>query len=185
MSLYDRLASTVEGARALAAARLRRDVLGILHKSLEESGLTQTELAKKLGVRRSAVNQVFRGDGNVRINTLAEYLHALGFELNVQLVETGELRRAVVEQRIPRPAFPSEALSSPWTIWHTFGTGKAHSLFARMLASAEAVSAGEPATLTSVAHTWNLRVEGQSESPVDVPDEDDFISLHRRQLICG
>ncbi|MGW4412627.1 helix-turn-helix domain-containing protein [Nonomuraea sp. NPDC004702] len=66
----------------------------LLHKALESSGLTQSDLAKKLGYRRSAVNQVFRGDGNVRIETLAEYLHEMGFELDAHLVPAGEHRAA-------------------------------------------------------------------------------------------
>jgi transcriptional regulator with XRE-family HTH domain len=94
-SMYDQLESTPGGASALAAARLRYTMLKHLHEALERSGLSQAELARRLGVRRSAVNQVFRGDGNVRIDTLAEYLHALGMELECALVPAGTPRRRV------------------------------------------------------------------------------------------
>lgn len=105
-TLYDRVAAKAGGEAALAAARLRREVLIALHEAFEASGLqSQSELARRLHVRRSAVNQVFRGDGNLRINTLAEYLHATGFELNLTMVHAGEPHQAAIEGRSARPAF--------------------------------------------------------------------------------
>jgi transcriptional regulator with XRE-family HTH domain len=100
---YERLAADHDGSRLLAGSRLRRRVVVVLHQALELSRLSQSGLARKLGVRKSAVNQVFRGDGNVRIETLAAYLHEMGFELDVQLVEAGEPRAAAVEGRSARP----------------------------------------------------------------------------------
>lgn len=100
MSLYDRVESKAGGKAALASARLRREVLVALHEAFAASGVhTQSEVAERLKVRKSAVSQVFRGDGNLRINTLAEYLFALGFELDVKLVVAGEPRRAELEGR--------------------------------------------------------------------------------------
>ncbi|WP_157891958.1 helix-turn-helix domain-containing protein [Frankia alni] len=93
-----------DGPRDLADARIRHEILRCLHAALRASGINQADLARRLGVRRSAVNQVFKGDGNVRISTVAQYLHALGFELGVQLYEDGEHRRATVENRESRPA---------------------------------------------------------------------------------
>jgi hypothetical protein len=103
-SLYDRVASKPGGEAALAAARLRRQVLVALHQAFEESGLhTKTEIARRLNIRRSAVCQVFRGGGNLRVNTLADYLFALGFELEVKLVQAVEPRRAEIEGRAAMP----------------------------------------------------------------------------------
>ncbi|GHB21508.1 hypothetical protein GCM10010306_012660 [Streptomyces umbrinus] len=104
MTLYERMAKSDRGARHLASARLRYEVLRKLHMALEASGLTQSALAEALKVRKSAVNQTLRGDGNLRIKTLAEYLQALGYELEVRLVEAGEPRRAVLEDRDVRLA---------------------------------------------------------------------------------
>lgn len=99
-SLYDRVAAKPGGLAALATARLREEMLVALHRAFDASGLrTQAELARRLNVRKSAVSQVFRGDGNVRVNTLAEYLFAMGFELEVNLVVAGEPRRAELEGR--------------------------------------------------------------------------------------
>jgi transcriptional regulator with XRE-family HTH domain len=104
-TLYDRVASKPGGQAALAAARLRREVLVALHQAFAASGLeTQTEIARRLNVRKSAVSQVLRGDGNLRITTLAEYLYALGFELDINLVTAGEPRRAELTGRAAVPA---------------------------------------------------------------------------------
>ncbi|KHL15700.1 helix-turn-helix protein [Mumia flava] len=91
MTLRDRITSVPDGARDLAAARLRCEALKLLHQALEESGMSKTELAAKLGVRKSAVTQVFRGDGNVRVNTLADYLWALGRDADLSLAQRADI----------------------------------------------------------------------------------------------
>jgi hypothetical protein len=111
MSLYDEFAARPGGGRALAKARLQRAVLRVLDRALKLSRVeSQTALAKKLHIRKSAVNQVFRGDGNVRISTLAEYLYELGFEVDLKLVSAGELRRAALEGRLASNVQPSQAV---------------------------------------------------------------------------
>jgi transcriptional regulator with XRE-family HTH domain len=106
-SLYDRVEKKRHGGKALASARLRYAILRLLNIALGSAGKTQSELARSLHLRRSAVNQVFRGDGNLRINTLAEYLYAMGFELSLDLVEAGEPRQAALEGRPPDAVFGS------------------------------------------------------------------------------
>lgn len=94
---FDLISSTPEGRRRLAAAQLRREVLVALEEALSESGMTQASLAAALGRSRSAVNQVFSGDGNIRVSTLAEYLHEMGQELLLTRVPSGS-RRATLWQ---------------------------------------------------------------------------------------
>ncbi|WP_079041181.1 XRE family transcriptional regulator [Streptomyces sp. Root264] len=128
-SLYDRFASSEDGSQLLAAARLRREVLRILHRALEASGLTQSQLAERLHIRKSAVNQVFRGDGNLRVNTLAHYLSAMGFELDVRVVEAGEPRKAVLEGREMTPALKQDWVESgpnSFTSEITYGDDSSH-----------------------------------------------------------
>jgi transcriptional regulator with XRE-family HTH domain len=72
--------------------------LNLLHVALGKAGISQAELASRLGFRKSAVNQVLRGDGNVRISTLADYLHVMGFELELQLVPAGKPREDAVRE---------------------------------------------------------------------------------------
>lgn len=138
-SLYDRLAAEPGGLRELASARLRHRVLTLLRKALGRSGMSQSDLAKKLRRRRSAVNQVFRGDGNVRIDTLAEYLHELGFELDLNLVPAGEHRRAFEERRSVRSvsAEVASVTSITWkaspTAVAAFGTATSNPVVPRLI----------------------------------------------------
>jgi len=99
MTVYERLADSFDGTRRLARARLRYNVLGTLHRSLESSKMTKTQLADRLGVRKSAVSQVFGGDGNLRVNTIADYLAGMGCELELQIVPEGTARRRKGEEK--------------------------------------------------------------------------------------
>jgi transcriptional regulator with XRE-family HTH domain len=86
---------------ALASARLCYQLLGVLHAALGKSGMTQTNLAAQLKIRKSAVSQTFNGSGNVQPATLAMYLCAMGFELEIRVVPLGTARqRAVLEMAI-------------------------------------------------------------------------------------
>jgi transcriptional regulator with XRE-family HTH domain len=110
MSLYDRVLTRDDGARVLAVSRLKRAILSTLHEAFSISGLeSQSDLARRLRVRRSAVNQVFNSDGNLRISTLAEYLHAMGYELNVTVVRAGEPRAAALEGRPVQPVITGQS----------------------------------------------------------------------------
>jgi transcriptional regulator with XRE-family HTH domain len=93
-TLYEEVHNAPGGRRALASARLRYRVLSVLSEALEASGATQSAVADRLKVRRSAANQVFRGSGNLRVNTLAEYLDAMGFELTLAIAPSGTARGA-------------------------------------------------------------------------------------------
>ena len=70
---------------ALASASLRGNVLHALDEGMEASGISQADLARRLGRSRSTVSQVLTGDGNLRVETLAEYLEAMGCELVVSV----------------------------------------------------------------------------------------------------
>lgn len=98
---YSRMEKTDDGARRLASARLRYRVLEVLHEALAAADTTKADLARRLGIRKSAVSQVFGGDGNVRVNTLAEYLHSLGFELELGAVPAGTARQQATGQCPP------------------------------------------------------------------------------------
>jgi transcriptional regulator with XRE-family HTH domain len=123
MSLYDRVLARRDGERALAIARLKRAVLATLLEAFSLSRIsTQSDLARSLQVRRSAVNQVFNGDGNVRISTLAEYLNAMGYELDISLVRSGEPRAAALEGRAPRTTVCNTSSSAPIRLSAVAGT---------------------------------------------------------------
>lgn len=97
-SYFERLGTTGSGSRALASARLRLRALSILHEALAKQGVSQAELGRRLGIRKSAVNQTLNSDGAMKLNTLAEYLDALGYEAEITLHPRGTLRlRAQME----------------------------------------------------------------------------------------
>lgn len=126
MSLYDRVLARRDGERALAIARLKRAVLATIHEAFSLSRVSsQSDLARSLQVRRSAVNQVFNGDGNVRISTLAEYLLAMGFELDISLVRSGEPRAAALEGRPSRTSVCSASSSTSIRLSAVTGTATA------------------------------------------------------------
>lgn len=75
-----------EFLRALAAARVRYELLDALHSALELSGLTPEDLATKLGIGRSATAKVLANHGDVSPSEVAKFLHAMGFELEIKLV---------------------------------------------------------------------------------------------------
>lgn len=112
MSLYDAISRVAGGRRHLAEARLRYRVLGLLHEALERAGMTQSELAEKAGLGKSAVSQVFGGNGNLRVNTIAAYLDAMDCELKLDLVEAGTARAEATEWETPTAQQRAFALTS-------------------------------------------------------------------------
>jgi hypothetical protein len=101
MTLYERMAATPDGSRRLAAARLRREVLRCLHRAQTASGMTVADIAAAIGGRRRDVQRDLDGDGNIKPDVVARYLHAMGYELELQMVAAGEPRRKLVEGQEP------------------------------------------------------------------------------------
>ncbi len=69
---YESLGLEYELVRAIIKHRLRR-------------GLTQTELAKKIGTRQPVISRLERGEGNPSLDTLQRIAQALDVSLNVSL----------------------------------------------------------------------------------------------------
>lgn len=49
----------------------------------EAAGLTQEELARRMGTKRSNICRIERGNTNPGWNTIKKYAHACGFEVSV------------------------------------------------------------------------------------------------------
>jgi len=79
-TLIEQEESTQEGKLDMAAARLAVQVSTLLNRAVESSGVSQRELAAKLGVTEGRVSQVLCGNGNVQIATAARFLRALGYQ---------------------------------------------------------------------------------------------------------
>lgn len=84
LSLADRRRSTPEGRMGMAAARLAISTARMLNAAFSaRSDIDQKALAGLVGVTEGRVSQVLHGDGNVHVATLARYMSALGYELEL------------------------------------------------------------------------------------------------------
>lgn len=73
-----------------AAARFVAKVRRELQKTLTESGMTQSDIARDIGVHRSVVNRELRGYADITLGRVAELAHAMG-------------RTPIIEFRQPSP----------------------------------------------------------------------------------
>ncbi|MFT3798105.1 helix-turn-helix domain-containing protein [Microbacterium sp.] len=95
----------VEDVAVLRAdSRLRLRALALIHGAMGASHVSKAELARRLGVGRSAVNSTLKGNGNVTLRTLSEYVGVLGFELDLLPTRMGEVAVSIRERRAPRVA---------------------------------------------------------------------------------
>ncbi|GAA0545503.1 hypothetical protein GCM10010172_28940 [Paractinoplanes ferrugineus] len=86
VSFYEERASTPQGRLGLAAAAAAAGITRLLHAAKAASGLTSKEVAAELGVTEGRVSQVFSGDGNLHIATIARFVRAMGYELTIGAV---------------------------------------------------------------------------------------------------
>ena len=74
-----------------AAARFVNDVRRKLQKALaeesEKHGLTQTDIAKNIGVHRSVINRELRGRKDITLGRVAELASAMGRKAQLELPE--------------------------------------------------------------------------------------------------
>ena len=70
------------------AAGFSFDVSILLHRARKARGLSQTELARRLGRSQQAVSQIERPGSNPTMETLALYLGALGYRIELAIAES-------------------------------------------------------------------------------------------------
>lgn len=66
-------------------AEQRREVVADLVQVRHKLGLSQTEVAARMGTSQSAVARLESGDGDVRLSSLQRYADALGRDLRLRL----------------------------------------------------------------------------------------------------
>src|SRR3954471_4347121 len=76
----------------LAAAEAAIDIAILLHRARERRGLSQAAAARQAGLQQQAVSRFERPSANPQLDTVRTYLNALGYgvQLNVIDLETGE-----------------------------------------------------------------------------------------------
>ncbi len=68
-------------------AQRRKDLSAELVNRRQSVGLSQTEVAARMGTSQSAVARLEAGEADVRLSTLERYAAAVGMELDWQLGE--------------------------------------------------------------------------------------------------
>jgi transcriptional regulator with XRE-family HTH domain len=113
LSTYDELLQ--EDPQGLRREELIIEATEALAKALRGSGLTQTELAQRLGKTKGFVSQILGGGKNLTLRTIADVAGALGCTVQIQLrpeKEAAKLR--FIEDWNQRPASYAEALGPPF-----------------------------------------------------------------------
>jgi len=99
MSLVELEERSDEGKREMSAARAGVRVTNLLRKAFRLTKSSQRKLAERLGVSEGRVSQVLNSDGNLRITTIARYLRAMGYELQLEAIP---VERGVPDLRTTR-----------------------------------------------------------------------------------
>lgn len=95
------------GAQEMAAARFAVEVVSLLGRAIDETEISQSELASALEVTDSAISQVVNGDGNLRVATIGKYFRAMGYQPRLFL-EPVEADRHVLVSRATQSAITDE-----------------------------------------------------------------------------
>jgi transcriptional regulator with XRE-family HTH domain len=77
----------------LGGARLINDISSMIDLAVERSGLSQAEIAHRLGVSPSRVSQLLTGGSNLRVSSIGRLLGVLGFKVAIELQKVDEGRR--------------------------------------------------------------------------------------------
>ena len=69
--------------QALARGRLKEQVKTLLREALLREGVTKTQLARRLNVRKQCVDQALRGE-NMTLVRISDLFQALGYEVEIR-----------------------------------------------------------------------------------------------------
>jgi len=73
-------------AAAIEEQQARMDLMIALYNARKEAGLTQQELAKRLGTKQTYIAALERGRKNITFSTLSRYARACGKKVAVTLL---------------------------------------------------------------------------------------------------
>jgi hypothetical protein len=101
MTSFQITTSPSRRAAARFVTRVRRELLKALAEENARSGLTQSDLARAIGVHRSVINRELRGFKDITLGRVAELSWALGRRASIALPQAVAPAGANVP---PRPA---------------------------------------------------------------------------------
>jgi ribosome-binding protein aMBF1 (putative translation factor) len=70
------------------AAETALDLASILYRAKQERGLTQREAAARATSQQQAMSRLEKAATNVQLGTLQRYLGALGYRLEISIIDT-------------------------------------------------------------------------------------------------
>jgi len=103
LSTYEELET--EDVRGLRQEELIIEVTEALARALRSSGLTQAEIAARLGKTKGFISQVMAGGNNLTLRTLADFAGALGCRVGVNFIPECQTsgRLVQIDSWNPRP----------------------------------------------------------------------------------
>ncbi|HOF40839.1 MAG TPA: helix-turn-helix transcriptional regulator [Candidatus Hydrogenedentes bacterium] len=97
----------LDAAPEFVAEYLKAQFVEDIYKAMEEKGVNQNQLAKRLGKTRQYVGKILNEKANFTLETLAEFACALGMQVSARMYSRDE-RMAIV------PVYPKPSLLLPF-----------------------------------------------------------------------
>ncbi len=76
-----------EERQEYAAAETALDLASILYQIRQEQGLTQRKAAERAALKQQAVSRLEKAASNVQLGTLQRYLGALGYRIEISIID--------------------------------------------------------------------------------------------------
>ncbi len=104
---------TPQDRRELARERLLLEATERIAEAMEHRGVSQAELASRLGVSASEISMRMRGNRNLTLRTLADMLDALGYDAELTPRDRRTERQWSGHRRYGAPAQRYTASGNP------------------------------------------------------------------------
>ncbi len=76
-----------EERQAYAAAETALDLASILYHIRQERGLTQHQAAERAALKQQVISRLEKAASNVQLGTLQRYLGALGYRIEISVID--------------------------------------------------------------------------------------------------
>lgn len=173
-TLFERHTATKEGFLGTLAAKSAFKAIALINSAKRAASLSAKEIATDLGVTEGRVSQVLNGDGNLHIASIARYLGACGYELQLAAVPLDPSTRPPVRtERRRRPAPPPRAdHPQTWDVFeqHTISRDGVQVNFAIIHRTSGAQA--EPLTKPARIGEMRLDPDGAHFNPLDASPSD-------------
>jgi predicted XRE-type DNA-binding protein len=67
------------------ADRIREELFAVVEKTMEDDGVTQAEIARRVGAQRYNINKIVRKAAPVSLDFLVKIAESLGLELDLKV----------------------------------------------------------------------------------------------------